>query len=165
MSLSRTSRAFHGRTGRALRTQYIIGRHERSLSPESTRHIKVSVAEIYSPPRITKAATARPRLGIEAGAALVIATCDERGVPWDFTKEDMQRKAEVLIHETKPDSLVGSPMCTKCSSWQRINRRRAKDHLASRAEGGGEAPGVRVPPLPQAGGSRPIVSTRAPCSG
>ena len=37
------------------------------------------------------------------------------------------RKAEKLLDETKPDLLVGSPMCTKFSSWQRISRRRAKD--------------------------------------
>ena len=34
--------------------------------------IKASVAEIYSPPRVTKAATVLPRLGIEPGAALDI---------------------------------------------------------------------------------------------
>ena len=90
-------------------------------------YIKASVAEIYSPPRVTKAATVLPRLGIEPGAALDITTCDERGVPWDFTKEEMKRKAEKLLDETKPDLLVGSPMCTKFSSWQRINWRRTRN--------------------------------------
>ena len=39
----------------------------------------------------------------------------------------MKKKAEKLLDETKPDLLVGSPMCTKFSSWQRISRRRTKD--------------------------------------
>ena len=85
------------------------------------------MAEIYSPPRVTKAAAAFPPLGMEAGAALDITTCDERGVPWDFTKKEMEEKAEKLLDETKPDLPVGSPMCTKFSSWRRISHRSAKD--------------------------------------
>ena len=100
-----------------------MGDSREAFRQRAREHIKASVAEIYSSPRVTKAATALPRLGIEAGAALDITTCDERGVPWDFTKEEMRKKAEALIDETKPDLLVRSPMCKKFSSWQRINRR------------------------------------------
>ena len=104
-----------------------LGDSEEAFRDRARDYIKASVAEIYSPPRVTKAATMLPRLGIEPGAALDITTCDERGVPWDFTKEEMRRKAEKLLDETKPDLLVGSPMCTKFSSWQRISWRRTRD--------------------------------------
>ena len=57
-----------------------LGDSEEAFRSRARDHIKASVAEIYSPPRVTKAATALSRLGIEPGAALDITTCDERGV-------------------------------------------------------------------------------------
>ena len=63
----------------------VLGDSEEAFRERARDYIKASVAEIYSPPRVTKAATVLPRLGIEPGAALDITTCDERGVPWDFT--------------------------------------------------------------------------------
>ena len=104
-----------------------LGDSEEAFRDRARDYIKASVAEIYSPPRVTKAATVLPRLGKEPGATLDITTSDERDIPWDFTKDEMKRKAEKLLDETKPDLLVGSPMCTKFSSWQRINRRRTRN--------------------------------------
>ena len=69
-----------------------LGDSEEAFRDRARDYINASVAEIYSPPRVAKAATVLPRLGIELGAALDITTCDERGVPWDFTKEEMKKR-------------------------------------------------------------------------
>ena len=55
-----------------------LGEGRAAFYKRAKEHVQAFVAEIYSPPRVTKAATALPRLGIEAGAALGIMTCDER---------------------------------------------------------------------------------------
>ena len=72
------------------------------------RQMRAFVAEVCSPPRVTKAATALPELGIAPGSALDITTCDEHGTPWDFSRPDMRRKAEKLLDDEDPDLLVGS---------------------------------------------------------
>ena len=45
---------------------------------------------------VAQEATVLPRLGIEPGAVLDTTTCDERGVPWGFTKDEMKEKAGSL---------------------------------------------------------------------
>ena len=49
-------------------------------------------------------------------------TVDEHGRPWDFSKEEMQKKALRKFKEEQPALIVGSPMCTAHSPWQRISR-------------------------------------------
>ena len=44
--------------------------------------------------------------------------------PGIFSKKEMQDKAEKLFDEQEFDLIVGSPMCTAHSPWQRINRLR-----------------------------------------
>ena len=46
---------------------------------------------------------------------------DENGKLWDFSMLTQRRKAWELVKTTKPDLLVGSPMCTIFSSLQRFN--------------------------------------------
>ena len=137
-----------------------LGDERGAFYRRAREHVRASVAEVYSPPRVTKAATALPRLGIEAGAALDITTCDEHGTPWDFSKEEMRRKAEQLIDFSKPYLLVGSPMCTKFSSWQQINRMRSKDmsrfHL-ERDEAVRKPSCLRMPLVRQTGRGRTVV--------
>ena len=45
------------------------------------------VSEIYSPPRVTKAAEMLSKLNIDPGLAMDLTTEDELGNPWDFSKE------------------------------------------------------------------------------
>ena len=68
-----------------------------ALRRRAKEYIKASVAEVYSPPWVTKTAAVLPRLGIEDGAALDLTTRDGKGVPWDFSKEEMKRKAKKLL--------------------------------------------------------------------
>ena len=61
--------------------------------------VRATVSEIYSPPRVTAAAARLKQLGIDPGAALDLTTVDELGRPWDFSKKEMQHKAEALLDE------------------------------------------------------------------
>ena len=71
-----------------------------------------SVAEVYSAPRVTKAAKLLPKYGIAPGYALDLSTVDERGIPWDFDDPEMREKAKKRQRDEQPMLLVGSPMCT-----------------------------------------------------
>ena len=48
-----------------------LGEERAALYARAEEYVKASVAEVYSPPRVTKAATALPRLGIHRES-----TCD-----------------------------------------------------------------------------------------
>ena len=78
-------------------------------------------SEIYSPPRITAMARARPSLGVLPGFALDLSTCDEAGQPWNFDCPAQRAKARRLVEDTKPLLLVGSPMCTAFRLLQALN--------------------------------------------
>ena len=71
---------------------------------------------------MTAAAAQLPELDMEPGLALDFTTTDEDGNPWDFDQEHMREKALKLVDETKPELLIGSPMCKLFCTWQRINR-------------------------------------------
>ena len=102
--------------------------NERHLS----KSYKVVLSEIYSPPRVTAAAEILKELDIDPGLALDLTTCDENGEPWDFGKDIMRAKAKRLVEEQKPMLLIGSPMCTMYSAWQRINKWRGLDAYKKR---------------------------------
>ena len=104
-----------------------LGDTRNGFRARAKAYTKATVAEVYSPPRVTRAATLLPGLGIEPGAALDITTCDEHGEPWDFSDPAMRSKAERLIDDTEPDLLVGSPECVAFSPWQRLNRLRSRN--------------------------------------
>ena len=80
------------------------------------------VSEIYSPRRVTRAAELLPRLNIDPGLAMDITTEDETGQPWDFSREAMKAKARFRLKQSKPELLIGSPMCTAYSAWQGLNK-------------------------------------------
>ena len=63
-----------------------------------------------------------PRYGCAPGLALDLTVRDENGEAWDFSLKRIRDKAERLIAEQQPTLLVGSPLCTKFSAWQYINR-------------------------------------------
>ena len=97
------------------------GNHHRNRR-QLRKMARAVVSEIYSPPRVTAAAARLKGLKIDPGVALDLTTTDEYGRPWDFSKKEVQDRAEKLLDEQGPDLIVGSPMCTAHSPWQRINR-------------------------------------------
>ena len=108
---------------------------------ERAKALKAVVSEVYSPPRVTAASKLLPELKLIPGFALDLTTVDSDGSPWDFDSKVMRDRAMKRLKEEKPLLLVGSPMCTVFSTWQRINdkirdkyvveceRRRAVMHL------------------------------------
>ena len=101
-----------------------LGGRRRKNERLVTRDYRAIVSEIYSPPRVAEAARVLSHLEIAPGLSLDITQCDELGEPWDFNKRHMREKARMKLLEQEPELLVGSPMCTAFSSWQRINRQR-----------------------------------------
>jgi len=89
------------------------------------RRYRAVVSEVYSPPRAAQAAAILSDLDIDPGLSLDITTCDEFGTPWDFNKKAMRANARRRFDEQEPELLVGSPMCTAYSAWQRISRVRS----------------------------------------
>ena len=79
------------------------------------------VSEIYSPPRVTAAATLLPSLRCIPGFALDLTTSDADWKPWDFDILENRIRAKRLVEEQRPALLICTPMCTACSAWQRIN--------------------------------------------
>ena len=78
----------------------------------------VDVAEVYSPPRMSKVAR---QLGYSEGFALDLMTNDEEGRPWNLADKECQERALKLQEETKPWMLIASPPCTMFSTLQNIS--------------------------------------------
>ena len=77
-----------------------------------------AVAEIYSPPRISKMAE---KVGLTAGWALDLTTNDpDDDQPWDFTSIEKRNKARMLLRQDKPYMLIASPMCGPFSALQTL---------------------------------------------
>ncbi len=67
------------------------------------------VAEIYSPPRMTRAAE---KMGLRPGWSLDLTQVDqEDGQPWDFSVPAKRAKAKEMVTKDKPFLLVLCPMC------------------------------------------------------
>ena len=73
--------------------------------------LRVDVAEVYSPPRVTEEAK---KYGLKAGEAMDLTT------GWDFRREEDRRRARRYLEEKRPKLLIGSPMCTMFSPLQRM---------------------------------------------
>ena len=84
---------------------------------EATRKTRAIVAEIYSAPRVTEAATRHARLGVR----------------WDFNLRERREKAERLIDEQRPLLLIESPRCSAFGKLRNINQTR-RDPKVARAE-------------------------------
>ena len=50
-----------------------------------------------------------------------LTTADTDGSLWDFDSKVMRECAMRKVQEERPQLLIGSPMCTVFSTWQRIN--------------------------------------------
>ena len=80
--------------------------------------MNIQVAEVYSPPRVTRMAAS---MGLRAGWALDLITHDEDGRPWDFDKLEMRNRAARKVLSDKPTLLIGSPLCTAFSQMNNLN--------------------------------------------
>ena len=93
------------------------GRYKR----ERRNGIKAVISEIYFPSRVTAATKFLPELKIIPGFALDLTPADTDGKLWDFDSKIMRDRAMQKVKDERPMLLVGSPMCTAFSTWQRIN--------------------------------------------
>ena len=75
------------------------------------------VAEIYSPPRVTKEAG---RMNLRPGFALDLTVPNEAGEMWDFTRQDMRQEARRRVMTERPKLLIGCPPCTLYSQLQAL---------------------------------------------
>jgi hypothetical protein len=75
----------------------------------------VDIAEVYSPPRITKQAT---KMGLTPGLAMDLNT------GWDFRLERHKEACRRYVAEVKPRLVVGSPMCKMFSQLQNLSKHR-----------------------------------------
>ena len=82
------------------------------------------VSEVYSPPRVAAAAKLLPSLKLVPGFSWDVTTVDERGIPWDFDDPERRKEALDRLEREKPMLLIGSPMCTAFSAWQKLNEYR-----------------------------------------
>ena len=79
---------------------------------------EVDIAEIYSPPRITKEAL---RYGMKAGLAMDLTT------GWDFTRSEHKEAAREYRRRVRPKLLIGSPMCQMFSTLQNLSKKSWSD--------------------------------------
>jgi hypothetical protein len=79
---------------------------------QATRH---HVVELFSPPRVAKAAAAR---GLIAEHSLDLLT------GYDLEKKEVKKQASAIVEEADPWLLVTSPPCDQFSSWMRVNKSR-----------------------------------------
>ena len=98
-------------------------------SHERDRHqaLKRLVSEVYSPPRIT--------LEIMRGGFRNLTLClaldltikvPDDGMPLDFFSKFKRIKARELLRHSQPVLLIGSPMRTAFSTWQRLNAAKSR---------------------------------------
>ena len=119
-----------------------VGKYRR----DRQRGIRAIVAEVYSPPRVTAAAKLLPELKLIPGLAFDLTSNDVDGRAWNLEEKEMRDRAMKKLKAEELQLLVGSPICTAFSTWQRINNKirdpmivanelkRAKEHLDFCAE-------------------------------
>ena len=108
-----------------------MGGCAQSYRRERRRAVKAMVSEVYSPPRVTAACKLFPELKIIPGFAFTTAVAGARA--WDFDEKEMRDRALERVRREQPMLLVGSPMCTAFSTWQRISNN-IEDPVAVAAE-------------------------------
>ena len=111
-----------------------MARHNgyRLLIPESTTElikvlnkICVDIAEAYNPPRVTRIAQ---KLGMTVGYVLDLTT------GWDFTAAAHREAAREYVRLTRPELIIGSPVCTMSSSLQRLSKFERREDWFDRFE-------------------------------
>ena len=105
-----------------------MGSSGRSYRRDTATAAKKLVSEIYSPPRVTALIRQIRSKHFLPGYAFDLTTVDPAdGKPWDFSIAAKRERARALLREQKPYLLIGSPMCTAFSTWQRLNWARSND--------------------------------------
>ena len=80
------------------------------------------MSEVYSPPRITLEIMRGRFRNLTPGLALDLTVNDpDDGMPWDFSLKSKRTNARELLRHSRPVLLIGSPMRTAFSTWQRFN--------------------------------------------
>ena len=103
-------------------TLAVLGADRNGFKRERRRATRNLVSEIYSPPRVTKLLSSMPNHFLAPGFALDLTCTDPAdGLPWDFDNPVKRARARRLFRAQKPLVLIGSPMCTAWSTWQRLN--------------------------------------------
>ncbi len=93
-------------------------RHRRTARQDVQKFDK-AVAEVYSPPRITRMAK---QMGLSTAWALDLTENDpDDGQPWDLSKPEKRKKAMQLQDRDKPLMVIASPMCGPFSTLQNLN--------------------------------------------
>jgi hypothetical protein len=127
---------------------------------------KAKVAELYSPPRVTKELRKVRSMNLAAGTTFDMVA-DSAGRKWDFRRAEDRARARRLIAEEQPYLVIGSPPCTEFS---RLNINLNKGRVAPRerqrrlAEGALAAE-LRSGGLPRPTGERRALPPRAPVGG
>ena len=98
-----------------------LGGNTRKYRRERAAQMNRILSEVYSVPRVTRAAELLPHLGISPGFSFDVTGVDEDGNSWDFTRPEMCDKALHIVEEQKPYMLVGSPPCTNLCQWRHLN--------------------------------------------
>jgi hypothetical protein len=105
-----------------------LGSLGRSYKREARRSARVLVSEIYSPPRVTALIRRAKMRHIMPGFALDLTVTDPHdGRPWDFSLPEKRDRAKTILKQQRPYCLIGSPMCTKFSTWQALNAAKCSD--------------------------------------
>ena len=92
-----------------------------------------AVGSVDSSPRVTAAAKLMLELKVISGFALDLTTADIDSASLDFDSKVMRDRAMKKLREEKPLLLIGSPLCTAFSTWQRINDK-IRDNYVVEAE-------------------------------
>ena len=108
-----------------------MGSSGKSYHRESATAARRIVSEIYSPPRVTAPIRQLKSRHVMPSYAFDLTTVDTAdGLPWDFNGPAKRLRARMLIRQQKPYLLIGSPMCTAFSTWQRLNLAKSNDRPA-----------------------------------
>ena len=95
-----------------------FGGNRRKYKREQKKASNTIVSEVFSRPRVTKAAKMMPSYGIVPGLAMDLTT------GWDFDLREHREEARRTFDEQRPMFLIGSPACTAFSTWQKLNEQR-----------------------------------------
>ncbi len=100
----------------------VLGADPKSFRREKKQAVRRIVSELYSPPRVTAMLRSMTNHGLTPGLALDLTTTDpDDGTPWDFSLPEKREKALGLLRAQKPLFVIGSPMCTRWCTWQKLN--------------------------------------------
>jgi hypothetical protein len=97
---------------------------------------KAKVAELFSPPRVTKELKKVRSLHLAPGSTFDLVA-DASGQVWNFLLAEDRARCRRQLAREKPYLVIGSPPCTPFSRLQNLNRRRGdpKERLRRQVEG------------------------------